>query len=86
MEIIYIDAFFELSTCRDYSNGVGPIPWLAIVEFARYHEMSIRMTEHFVAVMREMDAVYLKHQQHEFERKAAFNKAQSHNRKSRQAR
>ena len=39
--------------------GIGPIPWLAIVQYMEYHELSEDLHETFHTVIAAMDAVYL---------------------------
>ena len=49
-----MDAFFELSTCRQ--TELGPIPWTAIQEYARTYGMDAhRLTR----LLRALDAVYI---------------------------
>lgn len=51
-------AYMELATCRPVGfGGAGPIPWLAIHEYARAH--SIDDESHFVRLMRTMDKTFL---------------------------
>ncbi len=49
----YIDAFRELSTTRPSSFGVGPIPFTAIVEYARIYE--VEDFDDFIYFIRLMD-------------------------------
>lgn len=53
----YIDAFRELSTCRPSSQGLGPIPFTAIVEYARVFDVDD--FEEFLYLVRLMDDVVL---------------------------
>lgn len=58
----YIDAFKELSSCRQFSMAIGPIPFTAIVEYFRIY---IRESgahddlDDFVYIIRRMDDTYL---------------------------
>ena len=52
----YIDAFYELSTCRN-GEGLVPIPFTAIVEYARIYE--IEDIEDFQYLIRRMDNCFI---------------------------
>ena len=57
----YLDAFFELSTTRNSSiDGIQPIPWHRIVDYANYARLDPDFVEHFVRVIRSLDATFLK--------------------------
>lgn len=58
----YIRAFWELSSCRQFGQVVGPIPWHHIVDYARFYHLDADMAEVFTVVMRELDETYLKDQ------------------------
>lgn len=58
----YIDAFRELSTCRPSSFDVGPIPFTAVVEYAKIFEVGPDDFEEFLYVIRAMDSEFLKAQ------------------------
>jgi uncharacterized small protein (DUF1192 family) len=49
----YIDAFRELSTTRPSAFGIGPIPFTAIVEYARIYE--VEDFDDFIYFIRLMD-------------------------------
>jgi hypothetical protein len=54
----YILAFSELSSCRPSSlNGVSPIPFTSIAEYARIY--GIGDFEEFRYIIRRLDTVYL---------------------------
>lgn len=53
-------AYVELSTCRSVGFGIGPIPWLAMLEWARHHELDREVTEHLITVLRIIDAETLR--------------------------
>ena len=55
----YIEAFFELSSCRSLGWGVGPIPWRDIVQYGRFYELEPDVLRMFIRVIRAMDTVYL---------------------------
>jgi hypothetical protein len=54
----YTDAFRELSSCRQFGMGEGPIPFIAIAEYSRLYEVGD--FEEFHHVIRVMDNRYLK--------------------------
>jgi hypothetical protein len=56
----YINAFYELSTCRLVGNETGPIPWDKIVLYASFHGLERDLIPLFIRVIIEMDASYLK--------------------------
>ena len=56
----YIEAFYELSTCRAIGMSVGPIPWRDIINFAEWVELEKGLIPMFVLTIRVMDNVYLK--------------------------
>ncbi len=50
-------AFWDLDTCRSRGYGMGPIPWVAINEYAlRY---SVNDFDYFTRIILAMDTVYL---------------------------
>ncbi len=56
---LYYEAFWELSTCRTSGWSVGPIPWLAISEYARVFQFSDRQSDNLFKYVRELDQAYL---------------------------
>ena len=58
---MYFTAFWELSTCRQIGMGVGPIPWTAMLDYARYMELDWEQTEDLLYIVRKMDDAFLKH-------------------------
>lgn len=62
-DAFWMTAFSELSTERDYGMGFGPIPWSKVVEYGRHHGLSTAMINVLVAVIRELDEAWIKHQQ-----------------------
>jgi len=56
----FFRAFHDLSTCRDYSFGVGPIPWIAIDRYSERAGLDDVNHDCFVYLMREMDSAYLR--------------------------
>ena len=58
-----MQAFWELSSCRDYGGGVtGPIPWTAIMQYADRSRMDADMTDIFLNVIRALDSVWIEYQ------------------------
>lgn len=59
--VVHWNAFWELSTERQIGMGLGPIPWTAIVAYARelrFDDDDER--ERFRGLIRAMDGEYLK--------------------------
>ena len=57
----YLLAFWELSSCRNFSGmGIGPIPWHHVLEYGRWKQLDPGMLVLFIQVIRELDEVYLK--------------------------
>lgn len=54
----YVEAFRELSTCRQSGFGSSPIPFTAIVEYSKIYEVDD--FHEFLDIIRKMDAEYLK--------------------------
>lgn len=59
MRRFYIAAFWDLSTCRSFGMGIGPIPWRDIVAYARQARLAEDVASVFVYVIRQLDAEYL---------------------------
>jgi len=53
----YIEAFYELSSERQFGMGIGPIPFSSIVTYAEVFE--INDFDDFHYVIRILDKVYL---------------------------
>lgn len=57
----FLTAFFDLSTCRYYSEGTpGHIPWTSIIQYADWAGLYPEVCAGFVRIIRAMDAVFLK--------------------------
>lgn len=56
----YIQAFWELSSCRDFGQFVGPIPWDKIVMYGERKGLDSAMIDVLEVVVRELDEVYLR--------------------------
>lgn len=57
---LYLEAFWELSSCRNFGMGIGPIPWNFIVMYGERKGLDPGMLNVFVYVIRALDEVYLK--------------------------
>jgi hypothetical protein len=58
----FYTAFLQLCTCRAIGFSVGPIPWTAVSEYARRHQLIDDDFETFAVVLKRLDSVYLDHQ------------------------
>lgn len=56
----YIRAFWELSSCRDFGNFLGPIPWDKIILYGERKGLDEAMIGVLELVIRELDEVYLR--------------------------
>lgn len=52
-------AFNDLSTCRSFGMGVGPIPWRDAVHYADRLGLEGGAALFFLDVIRELDRLYL---------------------------
>lgn len=59
----YFDAFMALSSCRPIGMAEGRIPWTAVSQYARDHELSSADLDDLWTLVCALDTVYLKHQQ-----------------------
>ena len=73
-EDFYMKAFFDLSTCREVGNAIGPIPWNIIIEYAKHSGLDRDTTSCFVQIIRQMDSEYLDIQQNEMKRQQEIAK------------
>lgn len=55
---LYFTAWVALSTCRSYGMSAGPIPWLAIHEYANQLDLSDDQREALHYHIPIMDTVY----------------------------
>lgn len=58
-EGFYLESFWDLSTCRNFGMGVGPIPWLAIIEYARHLGFDDLLSNDFCKIIKDMDNIYI---------------------------
>jgi hypothetical protein len=61
IEQTYLSSFVELQTCRGIGMELGPIPWRDTVEYADRLGLTGEIHRTFVAVIRQLDNVYLTH-------------------------
>lgn len=54
-----MEAFADLSTCRDLGMGVGPIPWTAIDRYAERAELTRPAGRVLATCIRALDRAYL---------------------------
>lgn len=59
MDEFWLGAFWELCSCRDFGQGSGPIPFTALTAYAEFARLDRDNTKLFIAVMRELDEVYM---------------------------
>jgi len=57
---IYLRAFWELSSERQFGQSVGPIPWSKVIQYGERKGLDSVMIGVLEVVMRELDEVYLK--------------------------
>jgi len=67
LNIWYMDAFSDLSTCRNFGYVNGPIPWTAVVQYIDREE--IKEDDQFIYVIKAMDAEYLEYIKEQGEKK-----------------
>jgi hypothetical protein len=58
-EDFYINAFWDLSTCRQIGMDSGPIPWDKIHEYGLHTGLDDDILKMFVSIIRTMDTGYL---------------------------
>ena len=68
-EGVYLRAFRELSTTRQFGMGIGPIPWDRILLYAQWQGLDPDLTEALTVIIRCMDDVYLEWHAKDQERK-----------------
>ena len=61
-DMFYLNAFNNLSTCRQIGMGLGPIPWDKIRDYALHVKLSPPIMDMFIQIIRYMDNAYLKEQ------------------------
>lgn len=58
---MYLAAFFDLTSSRQYGMSAGPIPWAVINEYCKYMSIHGQQKEDMFHYIREMDNAYLKY-------------------------
>lgn len=53
---ICLSAWRDLSTCRPIGMAVGPVPFTALLEWARFHSLDREATRIVWSVVRRIDA------------------------------
>ena len=56
---LYYDAFWELGSCRVSGWSAGPIPWVAINDYAEAFEFDEEQREALTYYTRRLDQAYL---------------------------
>lgn len=64
----FLEAYWELNTCRYIPNG--PVPWTAIMEFARFSQLSPDIVPMFVRAVRAFDVAFLEWREKKLESKS----------------
>lgn len=78
---LYYNAYWELTSCRASGWGIGPIPWSAILEYARFFEFSEEQEEDLLYYVRMMDNAYLDYKRSKEEGKCQQAKASTNSQK-----
>ena len=73
-DLFYLSAFWELSSCRNFGWVIGPIPWTALNDYADFSGLDSGMRKVFVAVIRELDEIYLSWQRDNVKKTAEAEK------------
>jgi hypothetical protein len=68
---LVFDAYQDLSSCRSYGWGAGPIPWTAVRDYATARGMDDDEYEEFAALIRMLDLEYLKFEKQRADSKTA---------------
>lgn len=58
-ERVYLDAFFDLSSCRSVGMSLGQIPWSAVADYGDRIGLVGEAHRVFVAVVRALDDAFL---------------------------
>ena len=58
---LFFNAWMELNTTRSIGMAVGPIPWLAVHEYANWYELDDDQRDALHYHVNEMDSAYFKH-------------------------
>ncbi len=58
---LYYGAFWDLDSCRPLGMGEGPIPWIAIEQYAQLNDIVGDQREMLHFHIRQLDNAYLQH-------------------------
>lgn len=58
-----LEAWAHLSTCRSFGMGAGPIPFTAVLAWAKWKRLDRELTELLVAVIQRLDRDFLESEQ-----------------------
>lgn len=59
----FVNAFWELSTCRAFGMSQGPIPVTAVLTYAEFLECDEELTLELMEYVRLLDGLYLQEQE-----------------------
>lgn len=59
--VFYLKAWTDLNSDRTLGMAVGPIPTIAILNYAKHYQLDSYETERMLRVLRYVDNEYLKH-------------------------
>jgi hypothetical protein len=65
---LYLDAFWDLHTCRGSGMGEGPISWLSIDAYATARGLDTEQRYDLHHHIRAMDRAYLEHREKQAEK------------------
>src|SRR5690606_27200047 len=56
---VFLEAFWDLSTCRQIGMGLGPIPWTSVQEYCRINGGGEDFNRDIHYHVRQLDIAYL---------------------------
>jgi hypothetical protein len=56
---LYLNAFFDLDSERSHGNGLTPIPWTSIMNYAKAFDFDNEQTEDLIFFIRKLDSEHL---------------------------
>lgn len=57
---LYLEAFWQLHTCRTFGLGMGPIPWTSVVQWGTMQELDHDQMDDLESHISDMDGAFLK--------------------------
>jgi hypothetical protein len=72
-EKFYLQAFWDLSSCRSIGMSLGPIPWTAAWEYGKEAGLDEELLPAFWYFLRVMDSAYLDWQDQEAKKRREAN-------------